>query len=141
MLTCGLCWIGAAQASPPPARASRTLNVSDEAHLRLIHSSGETLQEEGQATGALPGTVHVRFRIGANVSGTFTIYPHGGGSISGEGSAKLHSTGTYASFGGTTSITHGTSRYAHIHGHGTFYGIFDRRSQSLIIQTRGQLSY
>jgi hypothetical protein len=142
VLTGVLCWIGAAQASPrPTARTASTLNVTDEARLHVTHTDGELLEEQGPATGALPGTVYVRFRIGTSVSGTFTIYPRGGGSISGQGSARLHSTGTYASFGGSTAVSHGTGRYAHIHGHGDFYGTFDRRNEALVIQTTGQLSY
>ncbi len=115
--------------------------MSDEAHLHVIHTDGELLEERGPATGALPGTVYVRFRVGASVSGTFTIYPRGGGSISGQGSARLHSTGTYASFGGTTTISHGSGRYAHVHGRGDFYGTFDRHNETMVIQTTGQLSY
>jgi hypothetical protein len=143
VLAVALCWIVAAQASSarPAARAARTLNVTDEAHLHVTHTDGELLEEEGPATGALPGTVNVRFRIGASVSGTFTIYPRGGGSISGQGSARLHSSGTYASFGGSTVVNRGTGRYAHVHGHGDFYGTFDRHNQALIIQTTGYLSY
>ncbi len=122
-------------------RAARTLNVADEAHLRLTGTQGEVLLEEGPAKGALPGTVKVRFAVGATVSGSFTIYPHGGGSISGHGTARLRSTGTNASFGGTMSVSHGTGRYAHAHGHGGFYGTVNRRTNALVIQTTGRLSY
>ncbi|HEY3830467.1 MAG TPA: autotransporter [Solirubrobacteraceae bacterium] len=143
VLTVGLCGTVATQASSawPVARAARTLNVTDEAHLHVTHTDGELLEEEGPATGAMPGTVRVRFRIGSSVSGTFTIYPRGGGSISGQGTARLRSTGTYASFGGSTVVNHGTGRYAHIHGHGDFYGTFNRHNQALVIQTTGELSY
>jgi hypothetical protein len=132
----------AAHASWIPAKLSgRTLNVTDEAHLHVTHSSGSLLQEEGNATGALPGTVRVSFRVATSVSGSFTIYPRGGGSISGAGSARLHSNGSYASFGGSISVSHGTGRYAHAHGTGGFYGTVDRRNNALLIQTTGRLSY
>jgi hypothetical protein len=132
----------AAQASvPPKARAARAFNITDEAHLHVTHSSGELLQEEGSATGALPGTVRVSFRIGTSVTGSFTIYPRGGGSISGQGSARLHSTGTYASFGGSISVSHGTGRYAHAHGRGGLYGTVNRHNDALVVQTTGRLSY
>ena len=138
----GLVSICAAQASSAPmAHAANTFNVTDEAHLHVTHSSGELLQEEGPATGALPGTVHVSFRIGTSVTGSFTLYPRGGGSISGQGSARLHSTGTYASFGGTMSVSHGTGRYAHAHGSSGFYGTVNRHSDALVVQTTGKLSY
>jgi hypothetical protein len=139
-----LAWVGllantSAQASS--TKAARSLNVTDEAHLRVIHSSGELLEEEGPATGALPGTVRVRFRIGASVSGSFTIYPRSGGSLSGQGSARLRSTGAYASFGGSISVNHGTGRYAHAHGRGGFYGTINRHNDALVVQTTGRLSY
>ena len=142
-LTVGLCWVALAPASSaqPAAWIARTLSVTDEAHLHVVHTDGELLEEEGRATGALPGTVYVRFRIGASVSGSFTIYPRGGGSITGQGSARLHSTGTYASFGGSVSLSHGTGRYAHVHGQGGFYGTVNRHTDALVIQTTGRLSY
>jgi hypothetical protein len=123
------------------ANAARTLDVTDEAHLHLTGTSGEILEEEGSATGALPGKVRARFAVGSSITGSFTFYPRGGGSISGHGSARLRSTGTYASFGGTMSVSHGTGRYAHAHGHGGFYGTVNRHTNALVIQTTGRLSY
>ncbi len=143
-VTLGLSLIGASAeqvAAMPTAGAARTLNVTDEAHLRLSGTAGSLLLEEGPATGALPGTVKVRFTVGATISGSFTIYPPGGGSITGQGSARLHSTGPYASFGGSMTVSHGAGRYAHAHGHGGFYGTVNRHTDALVIQTTGRLSY
>jgi hypothetical protein len=137
----GLATLHTPASGAPAARVAHTLNVADEAHLRLTGTQGEVLLEEGPAKGALPGTVKVRFNVGATVSGSFTIYPRGGGTISGRGTARLHSTGTYASFGGTMYVSHGTGRYAHAHGHGGFYGTLNRRTNALVIQTTGRLSY
>jgi hypothetical protein len=123
------------------AHPARTLNVTDEAHLHLTTTAGELLEEEGQATGALPGKIRARFRVGATVSGSYTFYPRGGGSITGSGSAHLHSTGVYASFGGTLRIGHGTGRYAHAHGTGGLYGVVNRHTDALTVQTTGRLSY
>lgn len=134
-------WVCTAQASSMSAHSARTLNVADEAHLRPSGNEGETLNESGTVTGALPGSLRVHLTIGATVSATFTIYPRGGGSISGRGSARLHSTGTYASFGGTMYVTHGTGGYAHAHGHGGLYGTVNRRTDALVVQTTGRLSY
>jgi hypothetical protein len=138
-----LACVAAADASSVRAtRAARTLNVTDEAHLHLVNTAGEVLEEEGPATGALPGKVHVRFMVGTSVTGTFVFYPRGGGSITGHGSARLHSTGTYASFGGTLVVSHGTGRYAHAHGSGGLYGAVNRRANdALVVQTTGKLSY
>jgi hypothetical protein len=137
----GLATLHTPSSGAASGRAARTLNVADEAHLRLTGTQGEVLLEEGPAKGALPGTVKVRFAVSSTITGSFTIYPRGGGSISGRGTARLHSTGTYASFGGSMSVSHGTGRYAHAHGSGGFYGTVNRRTNALVIQTTGRLSY
>jgi hypothetical protein len=137
-----LACVAAADAASVHARAARTLNVTDEAHLHLVHTAGEVIEEEGPATGALPGKVHVRFTVGASITGTFVFYPRGGGSITGHGSARLHSTGKYSSFGGTLAVSHGTGRYARAHGSGGLYGTVNRRANdAIVIQTTGKLSY
>ena len=125
---------------PAVAATARTLNATDEAHLHLVNAYGELLIEEGAASGALPGTVRVRFNVSANITGSFTINTHNG-SISGHGSATLHSTSTYASFAGTLTVTHGTGRYTHAHGTGGLYGTVNRHSDAIVIQTTGRLSY
>jgi hypothetical protein len=141
LVALGATGTAALAARVPATLSARALNVTDEAHLHVTHSSGSLLQEEGTATGALPGTVRVSFRVAASISGSFTIYPRGGGSISGTGSARLHSGGSYASFSGSISVNHGTGRYARAHGAGGFYGTVDRRNNALVIQTTGRLSY
>lgn len=92
-------------------------------------------------TGTLPGTVKVHFDVGPTVTATFTIYPRGGGSISGHGSGALHSTSLYATFGGSLSVTGGTGRYSHAHGHGGLYGAINRHTDAVTVQTIGKLSY
>lgn len=79
----GFAWVYSAHASPTPAQAARTLNVTDEAHLHLTGTSGEQLEEEGPTTGALPGKARAQFLVGSAVNGSFTFYPRGGGSITG----------------------------------------------------------
>jgi len=122
------------------AHSTRTQSVTDTAHLRYIRESGSDLLEEGKATGGLPGMVQVRLNVGATVYATFTISTHYG-SISGDGSGKLHGTGTYASFGGSMTVTHGTGRYAHAHGQAGFYGVLNRHSYAATVQTTGTLAY
>jgi hypothetical protein len=78
--------------------------------------------------------------IGATLTANFTIYA-GGGTITGRGTGKPHGSGTYESFAGTLVATGGTGRYAHAHGHGGFYGTFDRKNYALTVQTTGKLSY
>jgi hypothetical protein len=122
-------------------RATRSLTANDEAHLHYVSESGSNLAEEGTAIGSLPGTVKVRFTIGAVVEASFTIYPRGGGSLSGHGSGTLHLSGIYASFGGTMSVSSGTGRYGHARGTGGFYGVINRNTSASVVQTRGTLSY
>lgn len=126
----------------PPAttRSARALKVTDTAHLHYVKESGSRLLEEGSASGTLPGAVKVRFSVGASVSSTFTIYARAG-SISGNGTGALHSSGAYASFGGAMSVSHGTGRYVHAHGHGGFYGTINRHNYAIVLQTTGTLSY
>jgi hypothetical protein len=133
---------GGLASSVPTARAAHVLNVKDEGHLHMVSGSeGSTLVEEGVATGTLPGTVKVRFNIGAVITASFTIYARGGGSITGHGSGQLHTTGTYSTFGGSLSVTHGTGRFARAHGTGGLYGSLDRRTYALVVQTLGKLEY
>lgn len=134
--------LSTATASPAhvTAHAARTQNITDTAHMHYIKEVGSNLLDEGQATGGLPGKASALFNVGATVSANFTIYAHGG-TISGHGSGTLHGAGAYPSFGGTMTVTHGTGRYAHAHGHGGFYGVLNRHNYSAIIQTTGTLTY
>ncbi|HUN78345.1 MAG TPA: autotransporter [Solirubrobacteraceae bacterium] len=140
----GALWAGAPavahRASSPTARAAGRLNVRDEGRLHYEHESGSLLLEEGPATGTLPGSVKVRFDVGATVSAYFTIYTHGG-SITGHGKGALHSTGAYSTFGGSLWVTSGTGRFAHAHGTGNLYGAINRRNDALTVQTIGTLYY
>jgi hypothetical protein len=127
------------------AHAARALNVTDTAHLRYVRESGSALLDEGAVSGALPGTVKVRFNVGVTVTASFTIYARNG-SLTGHGSGALHeshssSHDAYVSFGGTMTIIHGTGRYAHAHGGGGFYGVINRETYAATIQTTGTLAY
>ncbi len=141
--------VAAADATSDVARASavgrvaRALSVKDEGHLHMVSNSGSSLVEEGPVSGTIPGTVRVNFDIGPTVYASFTIYVHGGGSISGKGHGTLHSTGAYSTFGGSLSVTHGTGRYAHAHGTGGLYGAINRRNSAypMTVQTTGTLYY
>ena len=133
--------LGAVRTMALSARAARSLTANDEGHLHPISESGSHLVEEGPATGTLPGRVRVSFNLGAVINATFTLYPRGGGSIVGHGSGKLHSTGEYASFGGSMIVSGGTGRYSHAQGTGGFNGSVNRKTFALVVQTRGTLHY
>jgi hypothetical protein len=122
------------------ARTARTLSATDTAHLRYVSSAGSLLNDEGTATGSLPGSMRVHLNLGATFTGSFTIYTSGG-SIKGHGSAIPHGSGTYESFAGTLTVTGGTGRYARARGQGHLYGTFNRGNYALVIKTTGSLTY
>lgn len=126
------------------ARSAGTLSVRDTAHLRYIarESEGSTLVEEGSATGQLPGAMRARLTIGATTfSGRFSLKTRGGSIIRGYGSARPSGGGRYESFAGSLVVSGGTGRYAHARGKAGLYGVFDRQTYSLTVQTTGRLSY
>ena len=116
-----------------------TLNVHDEARMKLTTSSGEDLVEAGQAKGTVPGTVKARLTVGSNVIVSFTIYIRGGGSISGHGSAAIHTNGAYATFAGTVNIVRGSGRYSHSHGSAQVYGAINRETLNATVQVIGKI--
>ena len=131
---------GSALTRSPSARAAHALQAVDTAHLHYTHSSGSLLIEEGSASGTLPGTMRASVRVGPTTSGTFTISSRYG-TICGHGSATMHGSGTYESFAGTLVASGGSGRYAHAHGRAGLYGIFDRRTFALTVQTTGRLVF
>jgi hypothetical protein len=122
------------------ARVASTLDGTATAHLHLVKPEGSQLIEEGPVSGALSGSARGDFYTGAQFTGTVTIRTHAG-SISGRGRATPHGSGRYQSFTGTFTLTGGTGRYTRAQGHVALYGVFDRRSDSVTIQTVGSFSY
>lgn len=124
----------------PTAHAARTLDATDTARLRYKEGSGSLLDEEGSATGTLPGRMRARCNIGATFTASFTIYANGG-TIKGHGTATPSGSGRYESFSGLLVVKGGSGRYAHAHGTARLYGTFDRRTLAIVVQTVGKLSY
>jgi hypothetical protein len=125
-------------------QSASILSVRDTAHLRYNarESEGSTLVEEGSATGQLPGAMRARLTIGTSTfTGRFSLKTRGGSIIRGYGSAKPSGGGRYQSFAGSLVVTGGTGRYAHARGKAGLYGVFDRQTYGLTIQTTGRLSY
>jgi hypothetical protein len=129
-----------ANAGSLTAHVASTLDGTATAHLHLVKPEGSQLIEEGPVSGALSGSARGDFYTGAQFSGTVTIRTHAG-SISGKGRATPHGSGRYQSFNGTFTLTGGTGRYTRAHGRVSLYGVFDRRSDSVTIQTVGSFSY
>ncbi len=124
----------------PAARAARALRATDTAKLHYVSAAGSELLEQGKTTGTIPGSMRAQVEIGATISGNFTIYTRGG-SIKGHGVASPHGGGIYESFAGSVTVTGGTGRFVHAHGHTGLYGTFNRNNYALTIQTTGTLSY
>jgi hypothetical protein len=120
--------------------AGRSLNATATAHLHLVKAEGSELFEEGAVSGALPGSMQAELKTGAVYTGSFTTHTTDG-SIKGRGTATPHGAGRYQSFSGTFIVTGGTGRYAHVSGHAGLYGVFDRRTDDVTVQTTGRLSY
>ena len=79
-------------------------------------------------------------KTGAAFTATFTIRTSSG-VIRGRGQAQPGKAGRYESFRGSFVALGGSGRYAHITGTGGLYGVFDRRADSVVIQTTGTLAY
>jgi hypothetical protein len=135
-------WLPGAGASSRPATAvaAHVLDGNAEAKLRYVRSSGSTLIEEGPVSGGISGHMRAMLSLGATFTGSFRFYTKAG-EMRGHGTAHPHGSGRYESFAGTDVMTGGTGRYAHVHGHGSMYGIFDRKTYDVTIQTRGMLHY
>jgi hypothetical protein len=122
------------------AHTARTLDGTATARLHLVKPEGSQLIEEGPVSGVLSGSARGDFYTGAQFTGTVTIRTRAG-SVSGRGRATPHGSGRYQSFSGSLTLTGGTGRYTHAHGEVALYGTFDRRSDSVIVQTVGSFSY
>jgi len=122
------------------ARVAMSLNGTATAHLHLVKAEGSQLIEEGPVSGALSGSARGDFYTGAQFKGTVTIRTHTG-SITGQGHATPHGSGRYQSFTGSFTLTGGTGRYSHASGHLALYGLFDRRTDAVTVQTVGSFSY
>jgi hypothetical protein len=146
VLAAGVCAPGtlAGAARPSSSRTvahlARTIAVTDTGRLKLVHNGGEYITEEGRATGTIPGKVRALLEVGPVVVAKFTIYTSVG-TISGVGSGKPKGRSEEPSFAGSMTVSHGTGRYKHVHGHGGFYGTLNRVTYKMVVQTTGTLSY
>jgi hypothetical protein len=129
-----------AHAAEPLARTAGVLDGKATARLHLVQVEGSELSEEGPVSGVLTGTARGGLHLGAIFTASFTIHTRSG-SIAGHGTANVHGTGRYQSFAGSFTATGGSGRYAHIRGRAGLYGVLDRHTDSVVIQTTGRLSY
>jgi hypothetical protein len=140
VLTAALLTAGAMLSIGASARAAGVLDGKATARLHLVQVEGSELSEEGPVSGVLTGTARGALHLGAIFIASFTIHTRNG-SITGRGTAIPHGTDRYQSFAGSFSATGGSGRYVHISGRAGLYGVLDRRTDSIVIQTTGRLSY
>lgn len=125
------------------AGATRTQSVKDTGRLHKTGVEGSIVFEQGVAEGALPGEMRVRLDTNVPFRASFTLHTHGG-TLRGHGSAtpcEQRCSGPYESFRATLVIDGGSGRYARARGHGGLYGVFDRETYGVEVQTTGTLSY
>jgi hypothetical protein len=137
--TCALAW----GAEGPIARSAHTLKVHDEAHLHFLSSSGSLLIDEGPASGTLRGKVRLHFTYdGSPTVSAQLMFSGAGWSMRARGQGRLSNpTSLTPSFRGSLTIYGGSGRYAHAHGSGELFGIFNRRNYGLTVQAIGKLTY
>ncbi|HST39740.1 MAG TPA: autotransporter [Conexibacter sp.] len=124
------------------AHAARTLNITEHADLNLTRRSGSTLWHTGTATGTLPGTVSARFEMTlTKVTGSVTIRPRSGGSLTINVVGYAQSTGVNARFTGNMAVRKGTGRYKNAVGSGTFDGTVNRRTFDATVTAKAKLTY
>ncbi len=116
--------------------------MTDDAKLHDVKDKATESEfyEEGAVTGTIPGTVRGECNIIYEIVCNVTIYTRLG-AIRGHGTARPHNTSLYESFAGTLTINGGTGRYTDAHGNVGLYGVFNRRTYALTVQTAGSLAY
>lgn len=121
--------------------ATREIHGLATAHLTLRKAEGSTLIETGRVSGAINGSVSARLKTRSRLFTAEYTITTASGSITGNGRATPSGTGRYQSFHGSFRTTAGTGRYARIRGEARLYGVFDRRNDSVVVQTVGSLAY
>jgi hypothetical protein len=129
----------ASSEADPSATAARTIMLTESGHLRPVTRGGNTIAEEGEATGTYRCSIVVHLQIVATnrVTATFTVRPQGG-TVTGKGSARLVTSGGYGYFGGTLAITKGTGAFAHASGNNIgISGKFNRETLHVTVNVHG----
>jgi hypothetical protein len=137
---------GAIGSAAPGAHAAKrkTIAMNETVDLHLVKRRGASLRESGTASGTLAGTVSGRFNTSnaLSVTGTVTVKPYSGGSITLTAVVNPTSTGKVAQFTGGVSVKGGKGRYAHASGGGPVTGSVNRKSWHVIVHVNdAKLTY
>lgn len=125
----------------PIATQAKTVDLVENATLKLISEEGATLIEHGQATGTYNAPVTASFTIHPKeVTATVTVFPHGG-SITGVAQANYIVQKSVGYFGGTFTITRGTGSFRHASGKALgISGTINRYSFATTVKSHGEIS-
>ncbi len=126
------------------ATAARTLSIDENGNLKLTSRQGFTLNERGIASGTFKGTIYVHLKIvsSSHVTAEVNIYPSGGSSITGYGTAGYRKEGAIGRFSGSLSVERGSGAYAHARGSGlSFSGTIQRSNYAVTVHVAGTASY
>jgi hypothetical protein len=130
------------RAANPSAHAAGAFTLNEGARLHLTSKHGFTLNEQGNAGGAVSGPIYVHLTIASTsrVTAEMSIYPSGG-SITGYAAAGYHRGSQTASFNGSISIGRGSGRYSRARGSGlAFWGTIQRSNDAITVYVRGRVS-
>lgn len=121
---------------------ARTITLNESGSLHRTSHHGITINEVGNATGTITGTIYIHLSVSSTnrVKAEINIYPHNG-SITGYANASYRTQGGTASFSGTMSIIRGTGTYNHAHGTGLkFSGTINRSNDAVKVRLSGPMA-
>jgi hypothetical protein len=121
---------------------ARTISLNESATLHRTSHHGITINEVGNATGTIKGTIYIHLSVSSTnrVSAEINIYPSKG-SITGYANASYRTQGGTATFSGAMSINRGTGTYNHAHGSGLkFSGTINRANDVVKVRLSGPMT-
>jgi hypothetical protein len=125
----------------PVGTTAKTVDLVENATLKLLSEEGAALVERGQATGTYDAPVTATFTIHPKaVTASVTVYPHGG-SITGVAQADYVVRNSTGYFGGSLTITRGTGSFKGASGKALgISGTINRYSFAITVKAHGEAS-
>lgn len=124
----------------PVGVQAKTVDLAENANLKLISEEGTALVERGHATGTYSAPVTATFTIHPKaVTATVTVYPHGG-SLTGVAQTNYIVQNSIGYFGGTLTITRGTGSFKGASGKSVgISGTINRYSFAITVKAHGEV--
>jgi len=125
----------------PVGVQAKTVDLVENANLKLISEEGAALVEHGRAAGTYNAPVAAIFTIHPKaVTATVTVYPHGG-SITGVAQTNYIVQNSTGYFGGTLTITRGTGSFKGASGKSVgISGTINRYSFAITVKAHGEVN-